>query len=78
VALGLHILKTVHDLHPDDFGWRTDPYEFVSDVPALDLLTGSDAARSCLEHGDPLEPLLEEWQTVVKDFDQTLGGILLY
>lgn len=78
VALGLHLLKTVHDLHPDDFGWRTDPYEFVSDVPALDLLTGSAAARSCLEQGDPLEPLLEEWRIAVKDFDETLGGILLY
>jgi uncharacterized protein YbbC (DUF1343 family) len=78
VALGLHLLKTVHDLHPNAFGWRTDPYEFVSDVPALDLLTGSAAARSCLERGEPLEPLLEEWQTAVRDFDQTLGGILLY
>jgi len=78
VALGLHLLKTVHDLHPDDFGWRTDPYEFVSDVPALDLLTGSAAARSRLEQGDPLEPLLEEWRIAVKDFDETLGGILLY
>jgi len=78
VALGLHILKTIHDLHPESFGWRSDPYEFVSDVPALDLLTGSGAARSCLEHGDPLEPLLEEWRIAVKDFDETLGGILLY
>jgi len=78
VALGLHLLKTVHDLHPDDFGWRSDPYEFVSDVPALDLLTGSAAARSCLEHGDPLEPLLEEWRIAVKGFEEALGGILLY
>jgi len=50
----------------------------VSDVPALDLLTGSAAARSRLEQGDPLESLLEEWRIAVKDFDETLGGILLY
>ncbi len=78
VALGLHILKTIHDLHPESFGWRSDPYEFVSAVPALDLLTGSAASRSCLERGDPLEPLLEEWRAEVKDFEEALGGILLY
>jgi len=78
VALGMHILKTIHDLHPETFAWRSDPYEFVSDVPALDLLTGSAAARSHIERGDPLEPLLEEWRTAVKDFEETLDGILLY
>jgi len=78
VALGMRILKTIHDLHPERFGWRADSYEFVSDVPALDLLTGSAAARSGIERGDRLESLLEEWRREVKDFDETLGGILLY
>jgi uncharacterized protein YbbC (DUF1343 family) len=78
MALGVNILKAIHDLHPETFAWRSDPYEFVSDVPALDLLTGSAAARSHIERGDPLEPLLEEWRTAVKDFEETLDGILLY
>ncbi len=78
VAVGMHLLKTIHDLHPDDFTWRPDPYEFVSDVPALDLLTGSAAARECIENGLDFDPLFDSWRISVKDFENRLEGILLY
>jgi uncharacterized protein YbbC (DUF1343 family) len=78
VAFGLHLLKTIHDLHPEDFTWRPDPYEFVGDVPALDILTGSSAAREFIECGRELEPLIESWQLAVTDFESRLEGILLY
>lgn len=78
VAFGLHLLRTIHDLHPNDFSWRPDPYEFVGDVPALDILTGSSSARETIEKGRELEPLLESWQRSVADFESRLDGILLY
>ncbi len=78
VALGLEILKTIHDLDPVAFGWRPDPYEFVSDIPALDLLTGSPAARVAIESGGPLEELFESWRPYVSTFEASLDGILLY
>ena len=78
VAFGLHLVKTIHDLHPEDFAWRPDPYEFVGDVPALDILTGSSAARESIEGGRELEALLESWQGSVADFECRLEGILLY
>jgi uncharacterized protein YbbC (DUF1343 family) len=78
VAFGLHLLKTIRDLHPNDFSWRPDPYEFVGDVPALDILTGSSSAREAIEKGRELEPLLESWQRSVADFESRLDGILLY
>lgn len=78
VALGLHLLKTIHDLHPEDFGWRSDPYEFVTEVPAIDLLTGSPAARERIEGGQDLEPILAAWRGAVADFETNLDGILLY
>ncbi len=78
VALGLHLLQVVRDLHPESFGWRPDPYEFVADRPALDLLTGSPDARELIEAGAPLEPLLESWKAEVAAFEATLDGILLY
>jgi uncharacterized protein YbbC (DUF1343 family) len=31
------------------FEWRKDPYEFVTDRPAIDLLTGSDAFRTSID-----------------------------
>jgi uncharacterized protein YbbC (DUF1343 family) len=78
VAFGLHLLKTIHDLHPTDFTWRSDPYEFVSEVPALDLLTGSPEARRCIEEGRGFEHLFDSWRASVTDFENHLEGILLY
>ncbi len=78
LALGLHLLKSIHDLHGGDFAWRPDPYEFVSDVPTLDLLTGSDATRLAIENRHALEPLLREWRTEVESFERGLDGVLLY
>jgi uncharacterized protein YbbC (DUF1343 family) len=78
LALGLKLLAAVHDLHPESFAWRTEPYEFVSEVPALDLLTGSGRARDHIENSRPLDPLFAEWQQYVEAFESTLEGIVLY
>lgn len=52
---GLALIHTVHQLYPNDFKWRTEPYEFVSDRPAIDLLTGSSEFRKSVEVGnDPM------------------------
>lgn len=41
---------------PDHFRFRTERYEYVDDIPAFDLLTGSDEARKAIEAGaSPLE-----------------------
>jgi uncharacterized protein YbbC (DUF1343 family) len=40
------------------FAWRTEKYEFVDDVPALDLLTGDGAVRAGLDAGAPVDELL--------------------
>jgi len=48
---GLAILKTLRDLYPRDWKWREKPYEFVREIPAIDLLTGSGRFRKSLEQG---------------------------
>jgi uncharacterized protein YbbC (DUF1343 family) len=78
VALGLHLIRTIRDLHPEDFEWRSEPYEFVSDVPAIDLLTGSSETRQHIEEGTDLEPLLDRWKRWVGDFESGLDEIMLY
>jgi len=78
VALGVHILKTIHDLHPESFEWRSDPYEFVSDIPAIDLLTGSAAVRRCIEKSELLQPLIDRWRVEVAGFESDLEGVVLY
>ena len=43
---------------PARFAWRTEPYEFVADVPAFDLLCGSDRERKGIEGGATLAELV--------------------
>lgn len=51
VPLGLHVLDALREVAPEQFGWREAPYEFRSDIPAIDLLWGSDVLRTTLESG---------------------------
>ncbi len=46
---GVELLAAVAEAAPDAFGWRRAPYEFVTDRPAVDLLTGSETCRRALE-----------------------------
>jgi len=58
---GVAFLRAVHSLWPDEFSWRERPYEFVTDKPAIDLLTGSDRVRLAIERGDTVAELEATW-----------------
>lgn len=65
VALGVHVLDAIKRVAPDALTWRKDAYEFVEDVPAIDLLWGSTQLRDAIDATTPgddwersLEPLL--------------------
>ncbi len=47
--------------HPEHFRFRTEAYEFVDDIPAIDLLTGDDRARRSLEAGEDPIAVAREW-----------------
>ncbi len=42
----------------EGFGWRTERYEFVDDVPAVDLLTGDERVREGIDAGASVEELM--------------------
>jgi uncharacterized protein YbbC (DUF1343 family) len=75
---GVTLLAEVRRLHPEDFAWRAQPYEFVVDVPAIDLLTGSAAARNAIEAAADLEPLFAEWREHCAAFASARRAHLLY
>ncbi len=47
---GLVIVETARNMAPDEFAWRTEPYEFDA-RPAIDLLTGSSSFRAAVDRG---------------------------
>lgn len=76
--MGLHILKVFHDHEPESFAWRNQPYEFVTTIPAIDLLTGSASFRESLDQ-DPTVDDFSEWtQTGLTEFAEVVHPFLLY
>ncbi|MBL8952440.1 MAG: DUF1343 domain-containing protein, partial [Myxococcaceae bacterium] len=57
---GLAIFRVLKELSGPKFEWRRDAYEFVKDVPAFDLLAGTDAVRVGIDALQPLEKLADE------------------
>jgi uncharacterized protein YbbC (DUF1343 family) len=51
---GVALIAAARRLGGDDFRWRSEPYEFVADPPAIDLLTGSGDVRRAIEAGASL------------------------
>lgn len=76
--LGVELLVALHGLDPSQFAWRHEPYEFVADLPAIDLLTGSDQLRHSLDSGHDLEPWLDSWAVDEEGFRREREAILLY
>jgi len=79
VLTGVALLKTIAREFPDRFAWRTEPYEFVGDRPAIDLLYGTDALRqSGILPETPLPAIAESWQPDQESFEQIRREFLLY
>ena len=57
-ALYLRAIAHVAQRAGADFAWRTEPYEFVSDRPAIDLLTGGPEFRRLVDSPSALDDYL--------------------
>ncbi len=75
---GVQLLAAARAQHPEAFAWRREAYEFVADVPAIDLLTGSSAAREAIEGRRDLEELFAAWRASCAGFAASRGAYLLY
>jgi len=80
VTTYLTLLAFARAQAPDDFAIRTSPYEFETTTPALDLLTGSAAAREALMSGASAESLIDLvtpvpalWADIVRDAEALVG-----
>ena len=75
---GLFVLQAARRQAPERFAWRVEPYEFVADRPALDLLTGSPQAREALETGADLRDLAKQWLPYLKEYENNRRRLWLY
>ena len=77
VRTGLAVLAAMREACPS-FAWRTETYEFVSDIPAIDLLFGGDRERLGLEAGIGWPDLAAAWEVEEESFARERRPHLLY
>jgi uncharacterized protein YbbC (DUF1343 family) len=75
---GIALLHAAHELAPGDFAWRTEPYEFVSHPPAIDLLTGSSAVRTSIDGGRSVDEICAPFASYERAFSEERRPFLLY
>jgi uncharacterized protein YbbC (DUF1343 family) len=74
----LRMLATVVPQLPAASRWRTEAYEFVSDRPAIDLLTGGPEFRIAVDGGASLDEVLAEEARGAAKFDDERRAAWLY
>ncbi len=78
VRTGLAVLAALRELAGPRFDWRREPYEFVADRLAIDLLFGSDRERRALEAGQTPQEIARAWEAEEAAFRERRRGYLLY
>lgn len=74
----LRMLAAVLPTMPAEQRWRTEVYEFVSDRPAIDLLTGGPEFRSAVDEGASLDDVLASEARGAAKFDDERRAAWLY
>ncbi len=75
---GVAVFQTCFVQGEGAFKWRSDAYEFVDDIPAFDLLCGTDAIRKSIEMGDALSGLDALFRGDEQHFRAQRQSALLY
>jgi uncharacterized protein YbbC (DUF1343 family) len=75
---GVAFLRAVKSRWPEQFAWRRRAYEFRTDVPAIDLLTGSALVREGIDSGAALDDLAATWEALGAQFSAQRERWLLY
>jgi uncharacterized protein YbbC (DUF1343 family) len=78
VRLGVACIVHARAQAPAQFRWRTERYEFVENIPAIDLLTGSAQFRQGVEQGASVAQLCAAWEGERAEFLERREGFLLY
>ncbi len=78
VITGVALVKAVFDMYPDEFEWKSPPYEYVYDRNPFDVIAGSVRLRESFENGDAIETIREHWREDEQRFSKLREKHLLY
>ena len=72
------ILLAIAGTSKTDFAFRTDPYEYEREKPAIDILSGSDAFRTMLMGGAVLADIRDAWRAERRLFEERFRELTHY
>jgi len=74
----LLLIQTIRYLYPENFAWRSPPYEYEKEKLPFDILCGADTVRLALEAGEDLRVLAKTWTPGLAQFRRQRAPFLLY
>jgi uncharacterized protein YbbC (DUF1343 family) len=75
---GISILHTIRRLYGEKLKWRTEPYEFVEDRLAIDLLFGTDKIRLMIDKQEQLRYIIEFVRQEENSFKKRIPHYYIY
>lgn len=67
---GVAVIKSAHDLYPEDYQWKQPPYEYETEKMPIDILSGTDRLRKDMESGRSLNSMEEWWKEECGQFNK--------
>ena len=77
-ATSLHLIREIMSNHPEDFEWKSPPYEYEFERMPIDLILGDRSIRERLEKLDPIEEIEAGWQEGLNRFKAISREFHLY
>jgi uncharacterized protein YbbC (DUF1343 family) len=74
----LTIIRTIIELYPQKFKWRTPPYEFERRKMPFDILVGNSWIRPALENKRSISEISKKWQPALTRFKKKRKAYMLY
>jgi uncharacterized protein YbbC (DUF1343 family) len=74
----LAIIQEVMVLWPDEFSWRSPPYEYEFEKLPIDIITGDEGIKKGLDEGRDLDEMEAGWQEDLEGFLTRRKQYLLY
>lgn len=76
--VSLSLLQAIMLLYPDNFQYKSPPYEYEYDQLPLDLILGDSSLRKNIEKGVDIFELEKGWQKDLKEFERLRKVAFLY
>lgn len=74
----LKLLSAIAYHHPDQFCWKTPPYEYENEMLPIDMIIGSESIRRKIEAFEDIDAMRSEWTKETDSFVLSSQKFYLY